>query len=97
MKNKINWIAKEYIGTEVTDSQTKLPFTNLIDMFPRRVVHGWFAMEIENINIHEQTATARTLDGTCLCMLEFNKDDRHCWVHSETINIKALENLNGTI
>lgn len=88
---------KEYVGHELLRVGSKEPIKAFNDLGIGEIYNGWCGLKVESFDVKNQTATAYNLDGTHLCFLEFDKDDRHCWVHTGTANIKALKNLTFTI
>lgn len=92
---KLNWTIREYIGGTIykiiEGTLKEEPIIDINDLKTGDwiVVHGWEA-QIESIL--GDTAVARS--GQDLAhYLEFDKDQRHCWVGGATINLRAIKKL----
>ena len=103
----LGWTCQEYSGSEVflVDADNKVirtPLTNESDLKPGikvcvTTLFGDYLMTIESDG-HRLSAITDS-KGT-LALLEFDKDDRHCWTSPGAINLGAIKRLRketGTV
>jgi hypothetical protein len=92
---KLNWTVREYMGCDVyiEGDQDKKPITTKsgIKVGDRLVAWGYIIVVTEL-----DPPSAETTSGSTLVILEFDKDDRHCWVAGGMINKRALKQLCKT-
>lgn len=88
----VNWVAIEYLGTELCTKSGRI-IKDFDDLHVDDLVNGWWEMIIKSIDKDTQTAIGVGLGGNMMCFLEFNKDERHCWIHATSATIKAVEKL----
>jgi hypothetical protein len=100
---KLNWIVKDYVGHEVYRYShgrvwTKATLTNRDDLKPGdqiatvALLGGYLLLTVVKDNDGELYGDSDNTIG----MLEFDKDDRHCWVCTGHINKRGLARANKT-
>jgi hypothetical protein len=95
-ENKIDFVCHEYIGMEVwrTGHPGKL-LTNKDDLKPGDKIStlGLFGEEREMTVKTDGEGVYAEDEVNMMAVLQFDQDDRHCWVSTGFINKKALEKL----
>lgn len=82
---KLNWIIKEYIGTEIYKFGTENPIINKDDLKVGDEVDCW-GCKAKVIGL----SYAISESGDTEFMLSFDRDDRHCWVCDGIINMRGI-------
>lgn len=91
---KLNWVCKEYIGTEVWKvGAENIPIMNKDDLKVGDQVHCY--PTIMTVKQDENGLFAE--NDKYMAILEFAKDDRGCWVCGGVINKRALLKTNKSI
>ncbi len=85
----IDFICREYLGTEVflldeNDKVIEYNLTNKSDLQP-------------GIKVCITTLFGDYISGSLLALLEFDADDRSCWISTGAMNIKAIKSLNKNV
>lgn len=96
-ENGITWIAKCYTGVVVLDIVTRQPITagglRLGDKVLAPTFSGYCEAEVK---LDSRGSPYAETEHT-LFLLEFDKDDRHCWVSSGAINKACLDRIELNI
>jgi hypothetical protein len=83
----VNWTIKEYTGTEVFRFGTEITLTNKDDLKIGDEIDCWgcraMVISLESNLEHAESDHS-------LFTLEFDKDDRHCWVCDGVINKRGI-------
>lgn len=98
--DKVGWTVREYRGGaevyRVVDGKTvEEPISDRDGLKAGDVVacpslFGYFAAKIEVFSDGRVTAT----NGNHMGILEFDRDDRHCWTCAGTVNLAGLKRLH---
>jgi hypothetical protein len=80
----LNWVIREYNGCEVYRPGKDYPLLNKDDLKVGDKIDCWGS-------IAEVTGLTTAKSEHVIFMLEFDKDDRHCWVCNGVINMRGIE------
>lgn len=94
-KENIGWSCKCYSGSEIykLDENNKIieiPLTNKDDLIKGLKIAVPNIFGTYNIMIAESKSSAKTESKEMGASLEFDKDDRHCWVSTCTMNLRGV-------
>lgn len=97
-KRTIGWVCYEYNGAEVT-KDGKTPLTKREDIQEGYelwvpTLFGYYKMIASN---SEEYGGIYASSGRMIALLEFDKDDRHCWTSSGCFNAGAVRQLTKNI
>lgn len=94
---KLGWTVKEYLGSScflVSDpTETIIDTLDGLRVGDEIVVWRTWIVTVEKVE--GRKAMART--GRLSVPMEFDIDDRHCWVATAMINLKAVEKLTMNV
>jgi len=90
---EIGWIAREYMGQEIMNlSKEKL--TKKEDLIADEEILIPSLTGIVKAKVVKKEEQTYAESDNFLFILEFDIDDRHCWVCSGIVNKKCLEKYN---
>lgn len=95
---KLNWVVKEYIGSEIFRFGSEESLTNLEDIkvgdeLRMPTLTGYTKAKVIELNGKKGHAEQENY----AFILEFDGDDRHCWVCGGMINKRAIANLSKNV
>jgi hypothetical protein len=89
-KPEIKWVHNEYIGRELVFKGTETVLSKLEDLKVGMTVYGWWEITVQSVDTEEKTALGIACYGALVAHMEYDKDNRHCWVHDFSANLKGV-------
>lgn len=96
MNENLNFYGREYIGVEVHHLDGAGNVLSKYDLVKgnRYLINSFFgSTPVTVVKVDYEKGTAETLDGNFMCFLEYDRDDRHCWVCSSSCNAAAIAKI----
>lgn len=97
-KSKLNWVIREYIGSEIHKSLEPgpdgypVPLTRFEDLQEGDEVYAWDGQMKFTVRKGED-GSLHGGDERHYVLLQFAQDDRKCWVAAGVVNLKGLRRL----
>lgn len=99
-KSKLNWVIREYIGSEICKSLEPgpdgypVPLTRFEDLQEGDEVYTWSGAMKFTVRKSPEDGHLYGDCGRWRVILGFAEDDRKCWVASGFVNLRALKKLS---
>src|SRR3954470_17525248 len=95
--DKLKFYAREYIGVEVLyrdEAKGVVQSKYGLVLGDKYVVLSYFGFTPVTVTkVDYENGTAETLDGNFASFLQFDRDDRHCWVCVSAFNAAAIAKI----
>jgi hypothetical protein len=90
----LGWTVREYIGSEITRPNSEEPLLLESDIKEGDTI--WVQGLWGTCEMVVQQGCRSALASQTLAILEFDQDDRHCWVSAGMVNTRGLKRTDLT-